>query len=81
MLTWTKQDQTKREREAKKVKCAFHPQNWWDANPIMAGNFCCAWIKDGSNDGVGRECHTPICRNCAEIRLQIWLCPKCQKRD
>jgi len=37
----------------------------------QAFEFCGVWDRD-----LGEECHNPICRNCAEQRIQVYLCPK-----
>lgn len=63
-----------RQQQAKEVACAFHPPG----DETQAEEFCGAWINDGSGAlGSGRECHTPICSDCADIRLQVWSCPNC----
>jgi hypothetical protein len=60
-----------RRQQAQKVCCPYHPKG----EEVKAEEFCGAWVNDGSgNLGSGAECHTPLCYDCAEIRLQIWLC-------
>lgn len=39
-----------------------------------AEDFCGAWINDGSNQGVGRECRKALCDPCAEKIFDLWLC-------
>lgn len=59
--------QTGRAIEASKQKCR---ECWLE----YAKEYCGAWINDGSNEGRGRECRKPICRECAGVRLGLWLC-------
>ncbi len=48
--------------------CVYHvPDD--EIPPPKAEGFCGAWIQ--SED---RACGTPLCRKCAEIRGNIWLC-------
>ena len=62
-----------RKEQASEVACAYHGPG----DETQAEEFCGAWVNDGSgNLGSGQECHTPLCYDCADIRLQIWLCRK-----
>jgi len=60
-----------RQEQAKEVCCAYCPT----ADNLQAEEFCGAWVNDGSGDlGSGHECHRPLCREHADVRLQLWLC-------
>lgn len=61
-----------RKEQAKEVACSFHAPG----DETQAEEFCGAWLNNGDGGvGAGQECHAPLCSNCADIRLQIWLCP------
>ena len=56
---------------AKEVGCAYHAPG----DETQAEEFCGAWVNDGTgNLGSGHECHKPLCRDHADVRLQLWLC-------
>jgi len=59
---------TQRQRDARKLKC----EECFDEK---AEDFCGCWIQ--SED---RECYKALCRNCADIRLNIWRCFECRDR-
>lgn len=61
-----------RAQQARETCCPYHSSG----EEIQAEDFCGAWINDSSNDGRGRECHKPLCRKHADIRLQLWVCPE-----
>lgn len=62
-----------RRQEALETCCPYHPVG----EETQAEDFCGAWINDGSgNLGSGHECHKPLCRDHADVRLQLWLCPE-----
>jgi hypothetical protein len=85
--TLIRKPKTQRERDARHVECAFClAKRLIAVNPeaeprTMAANFCGAWVNDGSNDERGRECLKPICEDCGDIRIQIWLCPNHGKKE
>lgn len=38
----------------------------------QAEDFCGCWRND-----IWEECKRPLCRNCADIRLNVWRCKRC----
>ncbi len=57
---------TQRERTARSKTCTCGNQ---------ALNFCGSWVHTKSKEEGGYECLRPICRTCADIRGNVWLCP------
>ena len=37
-----------------------------------AENLCGCWRKE-----LGEECRAPLCKKCADIRLNVWRCKRC----
>lgn len=63
--------QKSRKQQAKEFCCPYHAQG----EEVHAEDFCGAWLNDGSDGGRGRERRTPLCREHADVRLQLWVCP------
>lgn len=59
---------TARQRDAMHRKCA-------ECNKSNAEEFCGCWRND-----LGGECHRPLCRSCADVRLGIWRCNQCKPK-
>ncbi len=76
MTVLTKTRTRSRKVEARDCNCPYHDPK----EPVQAEDFCGVWINDGSNDGRGIPARVPLCRNCADIRLQVWVCPRHQSK-
>ena len=40
-----------------------------------AKGLCGCWRND-----IWEECRAPLCRGCADIRLNVWRCKRCAKK-
>lgn len=56
---------TRRQRDAMAKYCC-------ECITERAEDFCGCWIQT-----LNKECHAPLCRSCADIRLNVWRCKRC----
>jgi len=40
-----------------------------------AKELCGCWRNE-----LGEECRAPLCKECADIRLNVWRCKRCAKK-
>lgn len=40
-----------------------------------AKNLCGCWRNE-----LGEECRAPLCRACADIRMDVWRCKRCARK-